>query len=123
MPAAAASTSPSKSGAGDSLGDRFPRALGMQRHPSAEEAVGREIAEDEIGVRYRRLCTTEPVARWAGFGRRALRADAEPAAVDPRDGTAACADRRDVDHRQTQLILVQDRLAAVAPLAAAITRP
>ncbi len=67
---------------------------------AAEEIVGVDPAQHEVGIGHRRLAAAAAVAGGAGLGAGALRADLEHAAlVDPGDRAAASTDRADVDHR------------------------
>ena len=84
----------------DLLGQRLLRGSEIERHLAAEEAVGAEPAEDEIGVGDGRLGAAEAVADRAGRRARAFRADAQGVAdLDAGDAAAAGADLLDVDHR------------------------
>jgi hypothetical protein len=87
----------------DALGDGChgaPRRRGVELHPAAEEEVGVDAAEHDVGVGGGGLAAAAAVAGRAGHGAGALRPDAQqPALVDPGDRAAAGADGADVDHR------------------------
>ena len=81
-------------------GDGRVRGVGVEGHAAAEEVVGVEAAEDEIGVGDGGLGAALAVAGGAGCRAGTLRADAQHAAlVDPGERAAAGADGADVDHR------------------------
>ena len=70
------------------------RAAGMELQPAAEEELGVQPAEREVGVRERRLLAALAVAGRTGIRARALRPDLQEAArVLPSDRAAARADR------------------------------
>ena len=99
MPSAA-SIGSSPSGSATFSVSAFLRGREIERHLAAEEAVGAEPAEDEIGVGDGRLGAAEAVADRAGRRARAFRADAQGVAdLDAGDAAAAGADLLDVDHR------------------------
>ncbi len=84
-----------------------PAAAAIERHGAAEEASGRDAAQDEVGVGHGGLDAAARVAHGPGIGARALRPQRQGAArVDPRDGAAARADLRDVDDRDAQGVAV-----------------
>ena len=84
----------------DLLGQRLLRGREIERHLAAEEAVGAEPAEDEIGVGDGRLGAAEAVADRAGRRARAFRTHPQGVAdLDAGDAAAAGADLLDVDHR------------------------
>ena len=87
---------------------RGARGVDVEPHPAAEEVLGVEQAEHEVGVRDGRHRAAAAVADGAGIGPRALRPDAERARlrVDPGEAAAARADRLDVDHAQEQVVLL-----------------
>ena len=81
-------------------GDGPVRGVGVQGHAAAEEVVGVEAAEDQVGVGDGGLGAALAVAGGAGRSAGTLRADAQHAAlVDPGERAAAGADGADVDHR------------------------
>ena len=93
------------------------RALGggdVERHLAAEEAVGAEPPEHQIGVGDGRLGAAEPVAGRPGRRAGALRPDAQAAVIDARDRAAAGADLEDVHHgdlhRQRLVVAADQRL-------------
>ena len=65
----------------DVLGDRAPRGGFVELHLAAEEALGGEPAEHQVGVGDRRPRAAEAVAGRAGIGAGALRPDAQRAAA------------------------------------------
>jgi hypothetical protein len=71
--------------------------LDVEPHPAAEEIVGIEIPEDEVGVGDGRLGAAQPIADGARRGAGRVRADTDHAAFGPRDGAAAGADLDQVD--------------------------
>ena len=83
-------------------GDGASGGSGVERHPAAGERRRVDPAEDEIRIGDGRLAAAPPVARGAGVGTRALRADAEPAALLVRDGAATGADGVDVHDRHQE---------------------
>ena len=93
------------------------RALGggdVERHFAAEETVGAETAEHQIGVGDGRLVAAEPVAGRPGRRARALRPDAQAAVIDARDRAAAGADLENIHHgdlhRQRLVVAADQRL-------------
>ncbi len=99
MPSAALSTDSFKR-PGDVLLDRLRRRASVDLQIAAEEMLGIQPAEHDLGVRHRRLVAALAVAGRAGLGAGRARADAEGAArIDIGDRAAAGADRVDVDHR------------------------
>ena len=96
----AASTGSSPRGCADALGDRAPRRVPVEPHLAAEEEVGVEIAEHEVGVGHGRLGAAEAVGHGTGAGARALRPHHEPAQrVHAGDGASAGADLDHLDDR------------------------
>ncbi len=91
------------------------RGFGIELHLAAEEAIGAEAAEREIGVGHRRLGAAEPVAGRTRCGAGALRADAQHAVLDPRHRAAAGADLENIHHRdldrQRGVVAAQKRRA------------
>ena len=86
--------------AGDAVDGDLRRGA-IEPRLAAEEALGIEKAEDEIGVGDRRLGAAAPVAGGAGSRARALGPDVQHAAgIDARDRAAAGADAGDVDALQ-----------------------
>ncbi len=78
--------------------DRAPRRLGVEADFAAEEEVGIEAAQHDIGVGDGGLGAAAAVAGRAGVGARAARPDAQqPPRVDVGDRAAAGADRGVVD--------------------------
>src|SRR6266849_2314202 len=77
-----------------------PRGRAIEPHAPAQEELGVEVAEQQIGVGHRGLAAAQVVAGGAGVGARAVGADLEePHAVDARDRAAAGADLDHLDHR------------------------
>ena len=104
---------------GDAAVDRCACAFGIESEAAAQQ-VGRQVAEGEMGVRDGRLDAAAAVADRPRHGTGALRAHDQRARVrHARDGTAACADGDDVDHRQADRPVAdaagggETRLAAV----------
>ncbi len=102
----------------------FERALGgggIELHLAAEEAIGAEPAEHQIGVGHRRLGAAEAVAGRARRRAGALRADAQRAVVDAGDRAAAGADLENIHHRdlhrQRPLVAADQRRAGGQRLA------
>ena len=92
--------------------DGAPRGGGVEPHGPAQEIIGVEPAEHDIGVGYGRLDAALAVGRWSGIGPGAARADAKGAcAVDIGDRPAAGADSVDVDHRCKQRVTPNPRVA------------
>ena len=84
----------------DLLGQRLLAPLEIELHLAAEEAIGAEPAEHQVGVGDGRLGAAEAVADRARRGAGAFRADAQRVAdLDAGDAAAAGADLLDVDHR------------------------
>ena len=80
--------------------ERLFRRVEIELHLAAEEAVGAEAAEHQVGVGDGRLGAAEAVADRARRGAGAFRADAQRVAdLDAGDAAAAGADLLDVDHR------------------------
>ena len=74
------------------------RCLGIELELTAEEALGIEPAEREIGVGHGRLAAAAPVAGGTGRGACALRPDMQSLLrIEPGDRTAAGADLDDID--------------------------
>ena len=85
----------------DLLLDAAPRAFGVELHRAAEEIVGIEPAEHDVGVGDGRLGAATAIADRPRIGARALRPDFQRAdIVEPGDRAAAGADLDHVDHRQ-----------------------
>ena len=83
-----------------SSADAVSAASRSKLHLAAEEAVGADAAEDDVGVGHSRLGAAAAVADRPGRGAGAVRTDLERAdLVDPGDAAAAGADLDDVDHR------------------------
>ena len=92
--------------------ERPVRTFRRERHLAAEEVVGIQTAEHEVGVRHRRRVAAPAVAGGAGLGARALGSHLEGAArVDPRDAAAARADGGDVDHRHQHRVAADPGIA------------
>ena len=84
----------------DLLGQRLFRRGEIELHLAAEEAVGAEAAEHQVGVGDGRLGAAEAVADRARRRAGRFRADAQRVAdLDAGDAAAAGADLLDVDHR------------------------
>jgi len=87
-------------GPGDVLLDGAVGGRAIEPHAPAQEELGVEVAEQQIGVGHRGLAAAQVVAGGAGVGARAVGADLEePHAVDARDRAAAGADLDHLDHR------------------------
>ena len=72
----------------------------VELHPAAEEVLGVQAAQHQVGVGEREVLPARPVADGAGIGPGAVGADLEePAGVDPGDRPPARADGSDVDQR------------------------
>ena len=85
-------------GLGDAR-DRLLRRCHVEGHLAAEEVLGVDAAEQQVGVGDRRALAAGAVAGGAGVRARALGPHPQHAAlVDPGDGAAARADGADVDH-------------------------
>ena len=86
---------------GDPLRMAVRAAARVELQLAAEEAVGVEPAEHQIGVGHRRLGAAAAVADRARRRAGAARADVQAALrVEPGDRAAAGADLDDVDHRR-----------------------
>ena len=87
--------------------------------PPAEEVVGVQQPEHEVGVGDRRPGAAAAVTDGPGVGARALGPDAQGAGlrVDPRQAAAAGADRLDVDHAQEEVVLLDHDAVADRRLA------
>jgi hypothetical protein len=80
--------------------DRRPASLRLDDYPAAEEIIGIDASQDEIGVGDRRVLAPAVTSR-AGVGAGASGADAQrPAGIDMGDRAAACPDRMNVDYRK-----------------------
>ncbi len=80
--------------------ERGARAAHVEHDVAAGEVLRVEPSEQQVRVGQRRPLSAHRVARGAGARAGALGADAQQSArVDPRDRSAAGADRADVDHR------------------------
>ncbi len=97
---------------------------------AAEEVVGVEAAEHDVGVGERGLLGAAAVTGGARIGTRALRPDLqEPAGIDPADRSAAGADRlrahgRDGDGQaELDLVLRREERGAVDEQADVAARP
>src|SRR5205085_10922105 len=74
---------------------------GIELEPAGEGAVQRQITQQQVGVRDRRLRSAAPVAggTWIGAGR--LRPDSQrPARITPPDRPAPRSDRVNGEHRK-----------------------
>ena len=75
----------------------------MEPHLAAEEIVGVEVAEQQVGVGDRRRRASCAVAGRPGLGARAVGADAQQAErIDPGDAAAAGADLDEVHRRRLE---------------------
>ena len=103
------------------LAQRALGGLDVELHLAAEEAVGAEPAEHQIGVGDGRLLAAEAVAGRPRLRAGALRADAQGAVLDARDRAAAGADLEDVHHgdlhRQRLVVAADQRRAGGQRLA------
>ena len=100
---------------GDAGLHRRDRGRRIERHRSAEEAVGGDPAEHQVGVGHSRRCSAGAVAGGPRARAGAFRPDAERALrVGPGDRPAAGADLEDVHHRDLhrQALLVAADLGA-----------
>ena len=80
---------------GDVRLDRRVRQVRVQRAPPAQKRAGSHAPDRQVGVGHRGFVTAARVARRPGLRTGAVRADAQRvAAVQPRDGAAAGADRQ-----------------------------
>ena len=85
---------------GDVLLDGRGCPLWVEPHLAAEEIVGVEVAEQQVGIGDRRRRAACPVAGRPGIGARAVGTDAQQAQrVDPGDAAAAGTDLDEVDRR------------------------
>ena len=76
------------------------RGFRVETHLAAEEVLRRQTAEDQIGIRNRRLRTAIAIADRARSSARTFGTDAHRGTCDDACDTAASgADLRDVDHR------------------------
>ena len=83
--------------------DRAGSRVAVEPHLAAEEEVGVQVAEHEVGVRHRRRLATSAVAGGAGHGSRALRPHLQqPQAAHVGDAAAPGADLDEVDHGDLQ---------------------
>jgi hypothetical protein len=99
--------------------DRPLRRSDIEANATAQEVVGIEIAEHEIRVGDGRRLTTLAVARGPRLGARALGPHAEDASfVHTRDGSAARAQRNDVEARQRHAVSAHFPVARHLRLAA-----
>ena len=102
---------------GDALADGLLREAPVELPRSTEEVIRVDAAEDDVRVRHGRIGAATRVRRGPGLGARALWTDFQEAgAVDPRDAAAAAADGDDIDHREAEVVLVEQRLARVLRL-------
>jgi len=78
--------------------DGVPGEVGANPERAAKRALGRHPAEHDVGVGHRGLDAPEAVGGGPGLSAGTARADLERAVdVEPGDGSAAGADRPDVD--------------------------
>ena len=93
--------------AGGKVAEQVVRPFPVQRHSPAEEAVGAQAAQRQVGVGYGNLRALA-VAGGAGVGAGGLRADRQGAAgVDAGDGTAAGAHGVNFNHRDADRVAAQ----------------
>ena len=86
--------------------DRPTRSIGVQLHLAAEEIVGRDVAQNQVGVGHRRIVAATVAGR-PRVGASARRADAQQAErVDLCDRSAAGTDAGDVDHLDGDALVV-----------------
>ena len=103
------------------LRQRFVRPLRCESHLAAEEVVGIQPAEHEVGVGDGGRIAAPAVAGGAGLGARALRPHLEGAAgIGARDAAAAGADGGDVDHRHQHRIAADPGVARGGLVVAAV---
>src|SRR5436189_205365 len=79
--------------------ERAPCVVDAELDLAAEETVGAQPSENEIGIGDGGLGAAESVAHRAGLGTRASRPNVQRAHVRARDRAAAGADLLDIDHR------------------------
>ena len=93
----------------------MPRAPGIQRQAPAQEVVGIEIAEHEVGVGHRGLGPAQAVARGSRLRAGALRPDLEQSrlGIGPGDAAAARADGLDPDLGGVDLVAQEHRLVVL----------
>ncbi len=73
---------------------------------------GVERLEDDIGIGHRRLVIAAGIANRPGIGASTARTDLEESAgIDVSDGSAAGADRVNIQHRRLDRIAMHDRFA------------
>src|SRR5580704_1709679 len=98
--------------AGNCGGERSDRLKGwrlVHRHTAAELEVWGQASQDHIGIGYRRLDSTRPVARRPRACSRAARPHLENApGVDPGDASAARTDATDVYLRRSDGIALDE---------------
>ena len=83
---------------GGDCGKSFARAGFVETHSAAEEVIGMQAAEGEVGIGYGGAFSAA-VARWAGNGSGGLRTDLQrTGCVHPGEGAAACAGGMNVEH-------------------------
>ena len=83
---------------GDTLDQRTFGGFDIEPHLTAEKAVGGEPPEHEVGIGHRRLGAAAAVAGRPRHRSGALRSDAQPALLHPRDRAAAGADLENIHH-------------------------
>ena len=97
-------------GGANAGGDVRQQAVGaflVQRHPAAQETVGAQTAQGQVGVGHGELPAASVAGR-AGVGAGRLGAyHQRPAGVNAGDGTPAGADRMDFNHRHADRIAPQ----------------
>ena len=93
--------------------ERLLGSSGVEPHFAAEEAVGADPPEHQVGVGDGRRGAAEAVAGRSRLRAGALRADPQRPLLDARDRAAAGADLKDVHHgdldRQRALIAADQR--------------
>ena len=94
---------------GDLLLDRVLGELAVELEVAAQEIIGIDVAEHDVGIGNGRIVAAAAVAGGAGIGAGAHRADLEPAQIRPGDRAPAGADRDDVDGGRQQRVLVDGR--------------
>src|SRR5205085_11419716 len=93
----------------------------IKRYLAAEEAIGAEAAEHQIGIGDGRLGAAETVAGRSGRGAGALGTDAQAALLDARDRSTAGTDLENVHHgdlhRQRLIVAAEESRAGGQRLA------
>ena len=92
-------------------GERLDGGVTVQAHPAAEEVVGVQVAEHDVGIGDGGPRPSEAVARWAGRRPCALGSDPqETPLVQPADAAAAGSDSGYEDLGHPKAVLRHDGL-------------